>query len=73
MQAENLLRAILPEILIDNFDIVRYEKSPERFDIWLDEKKVLLPEDRANSSIISHGFGEYGPADNSGWRPPSYA
>lgn len=59
MQAENLLRAILPEILIDNFDIVRYEKSPERFDIWLDEKKVLLPEDRANSSIISHGFGEY--------------
>ena len=49
MQAENLLRAILPEILIDNFDIVRYEKSPERFDIWLDEKKVLLPEDRANS------------------------
>lgn len=59
MQAENLLRAILPEILIDNFDIVRYEKSPERFDIWLDEKKVLLPEDRANSSIISHGFGGY--------------
>ena len=48
MQAETLLRAILPEILIDNFDIVRYEKSPERFDIWLDEKKVLLPEDRAN-------------------------
>ena len=39
--------------------LVRYEKSPERFDIWLDEKKVLLPEDRANSSIISHGFGEY--------------
>ena len=33
---------------LDNFDIVRYEKSPERFDIWLDEKKVLLPEDRAN-------------------------
>ena len=36
---DQLLRAILPEVLIDNFDIERFEKSDTRFDIWLDEKK----------------------------------
>ena len=27
--------------------------------IWLDEKKVQLREDKYNSSVISHGFGDY--------------
>ena len=39
MKPDQLLRAILPEVLIDNFDIERFEKSDTRFDIWLDEKK----------------------------------
>lgn len=54
-----LLRAILPDVLIDNFDVAKFEKSDLRFDIWLDEKKVQLREDRHNHSVISHGFGEY--------------
>ena len=37
----------------------RYEKTDLRFDIWLDEKKVQMREDKKNSSVISHGFGEY--------------
>ena len=40
MQPEQLLRAILPDVLIDNFDIVNFDKSADRFDIYLDEKKV---------------------------------
>lgn len=59
MKPELLLRAILPDVLIDNFDIVNFEKSAERFDIFLDEKKVQLKEDKYNSNIISYGFGEY--------------
>ena len=34
-------------------------KSADRFDIYLDEKKVQLKEDKTNPDIISYGFGEY--------------
>ena len=40
MKLDQLLRAILPDVLIDNFDIVSIDKSAERLDIYLDEKKV---------------------------------
>ena len=59
MKPDQLLRAILPEVLIDNFDINRFEKSDTRFDIWLDEKKEQLHEDKYNKAIISYGFGDY--------------
>ena len=59
MTSDQLLRAILPDVLIDNFDINRFEKSDVRFDIWLDEKKVQLREDNYNSDGQSNGFGEY--------------
>ena len=56
MQSDKLLRAILPDVLIDNFDVDHFEKTDTRFDIWLDEKKVQLREDKKNKSIISYGF-----------------
>ena len=59
MEPIKLLRAIIPDVLIDNFDVVNFEKSDSRFDIWLDEKKVQMREDRQNGSVISYGFGEY--------------
>lgn len=59
MKSEQLLRAILPDVLIDNFDVINFEKTDSRFDIWLDEKKVQLKEDRRNGDIIAYGFGEY--------------
>ena len=59
MKPAQLLRAILPDVLIDNFDIVNFDKSADRFDIYLDEKKVQLKEDKTNPDIISYGFGEY--------------
>ena len=49
----------IADVLIDNFEVVKYEKTDVRFDIWLDEKKVQLREDKYNSSVISHGFGDY--------------
>lgn len=59
MKSDQLLRAILPDVLIDNFDIDSFEKSETLFDIWLSEKKVQLREDKKNASIIAYGFGEY--------------
>ncbi len=55
----DILRDILPEVLVDNFDIVGHEKTAERFDIWLDEKKVQMREDKNNHKVIAYGFGEY--------------
>ena len=54
-----LLRAILPDVLIDNFDVANFEKTDSRFDIYLDEKKVMLREDKKKRSVISYGFGDY--------------
>ena len=59
MEHTKLLRAILPDVLIDNFDVMNFEKTDSRFDIWLDEKKVQLLEDKKNPSVISHGFCDY--------------
>ena len=59
MTSDKLLRAILPDVLIDNFDVVNFEKTEERFDIWLDEKKVQLHQDKKEPSVISHGFSGY--------------
>ena len=59
MKGNNILRDILPDVLVDNFEIVRHEKTESRFDIWLDEKKVQLREDKYNNNVIAYGFGEY--------------
>lgn len=59
MNPEQLLREILPTVIVDNFDIDRFEKTADRFDIWLDEKKVLMREDKRNADVIAYGFGDY--------------
>lgn len=59
MKAEQLLHAILPDVLTDNFDVVSIEKTARRFDIWLDEKKVQVKEGKRNGGIVAYGFGEY--------------
>lgn len=59
MEHTQLLRAILPDVLIDNFDVCKFDKTSSRFDIWLDEKKVMTLDDKKSLSVISHGFGEY--------------
>lgn len=59
MEATILLRAILPDVLIDNFDIVNFTKTEKQFDIWLDEKKVHISEEKTKPSVIAYGFGGY--------------
>lgn len=59
MEIIDLLRELLPSEIVDNFDIVRFEKTKERFDIWFDEKKIQDAADAGNGNIISYGFGEY--------------
>lgn len=54
-----LLEAILPSVLVDYFDIVKFEKTDKSYDIWMDEKNVLEEADAGNPDIISYGFREY--------------
>ncbi|MBT9850701.1 transposase family protein, partial [Phocaeicola vulgatus] len=54
MKPERLLRAILPDVLIDNFDIVNFDKSADRFDIYLDEKRKWL--DNSSNEIFSYDW-----------------
>lgn len=59
MKPTQHLCAILPDVLIDNFEVDHFEKTDTRFDIWLDDKKVQMREDKNNTSVISYGFGDY--------------
>lgn len=59
MEHNDILRELLPEEIVDNFDLIRYEKTDERFDIWFDEKKIQEEADAINENIIAYGFGEY--------------
>ena len=59
MKSDQLLQAILPDVLIDNFEVANFERTDSRFDIWLDEKKVMLKEYRRIGDVIAYGFGEY--------------
>ena len=54
MKPERLLRAILPDVLIDNFDIVNFgQESADHVLIFILMKKVQLKEDKTNPDIIS--------------------
>ena len=59
MEQIDILREVLPTEIVDNFDIVRYEKTDDRFDIWFDEKKIQEESDARNDDIIAHGFCDY--------------
>lgn len=59
MEVTDILRELLPPEIVDNFDIIGYEKTAERFDIWFDEKKIQEETDASNEYIIAYGFGDY--------------
>ena len=59
MELIDILRELLPAEIVDNFDLVRYEKTDDRFDIWFDEKKIQEESDAKNDHIIAYGFGDY--------------
>jgi hypothetical protein len=51
----SILKLLLPEFLVDNFDIVKIEEISSRIDIYLEENKnISLNFDENN--FISHGF-----------------
>ena len=49
----------LPDGLNELFEIVRFERTEESYDIWLDEKKKLADEDYRNPNIVARGYKDY--------------
>ncbi len=46
----------LPEGMDELFEMVRFERTEQSYDIWLDEKKKLSDEDYRNPHIVAYGL-----------------
>ncbi len=51
----DLLKVLLPELLITHFDIVKHESNKEVLHLYFEEKKDV-PKEFSSAMIISHGF-----------------
>lgn len=51
----DLLKLILPEFLIDNFDLVKHTKGNETLHLCFEEK-ITTPKEFSHQIIIAHGF-----------------
>lgn len=49
----------LPQCLDELFEIVRFERTEQEYNIWLDEKKERSEEDRRNPDIVARGHTDY--------------
>ncbi len=49
----------LPEGMDELFEMVRFERTDQAYDIWLDEKKKLSDEDFRNPNIVARGYTEW--------------
>ena len=54
-QYESLLRLVLPELLLEYFEVKDFKTSERRLDIYLDEK-LTYPEDYKKEDLINKGF-----------------
>jgi len=52
---QSILKLLLPEFLIDNFQIMKVEEIAQRIDIYLEEN-MILPSEFNQADYISHGF-----------------
>lgn len=59
MKQSEMIWMCLPQGLEELFEIVRFERTEQSYDIWLDEKKLKSEEDRRNKDIVARGFTDY--------------
>ena len=49
----------LPSGLEELFEMVRFERTDQAYEIWLDEKKQRSEEDKRNVNIVARGYTDY--------------
>jgi len=59
MKQSDMIWMCLPQGLDELFEIVRFERTDQAYNIWLDEKKERSEEDRRNPNIVARGYTDY--------------
>ena len=59
MKTSEAFWIFLPSGLEELFEMVRFERTDQAYDIWLDEKKLRSEEDKRNPNIVARGYTEY--------------
>ena len=59
MKTSEAFWMFLPQGLGELFEMVRFERTDQAYDIWLDEKKERSEEDRRNPNIVARGYTDY--------------
>jgi transposase len=59
MKQSDMIWMCLPQGLEELFEIVRFERTDQAYDIWLDEKKERTKEDCHNPNIVAKGYTDY--------------
>ncbi len=59
MKTADAIWMCLPEGMDELFEMVRFERTEQSYDIWLDEKKKLSDEDYRNPNIVARGYTDY--------------
>jgi len=54
-ELKTVLKLLLPEFLIDNFELIKVEEIDSKIDLYLEENKEL-PKEFEEMKLISHGF-----------------
>lgn len=54
-EIKNLMKLLLPEFLVDHFDVVKVNQISSRIDIYLEEH-IMAPLEFKDLNLISHGF-----------------
>lgn len=52
---KSLMKLLLPEFLVDYFDVVKVNEISTRLDIYLEEH-LIIPKEFEHLKLISHGF-----------------
>ena len=51
----DLVKMILPEMLVSHFDLVKTEKQSEQMHLYFEERNVV-PEEETTRLLVAHGF-----------------
>ena len=59
MKTSEAFWMFLPSGLEELFEMVKFERTDQAYDIWLDEKKLKSEEDKRNTDIVARGYTDY--------------
>ena len=56
MKQWQVLKTIFPDVITENFEVVKCEESSDHIDYWLDERGYMSREDYKKGTVREYGF-----------------